>query len=41
MRKQMLDMGYDDLLRVDGILVDYNAALHLAWEYLDDDNTSS
>lgn len=36
MRKQMLDMGYNDLLGLDGIQVDYNAALHLAWEYLDD-----
>lgn len=34
-RKQMIDMGYDDLLGLDGIQVDYNAALHLAWEYLD------
>lgn len=39
--KQMIDMGYDDLLGADGIQVDYNAALHLAWEYLDEDNTSS
>jgi len=39
MRKQMLDMGYGDLLGLDGIQVDYNAALHLAWEYLDDDNS--
>ncbi len=38
MRKQMLDMGYGDLLGLDGIQVDYNAALHLAWEYLDDHN---
>ncbi len=37
--KQMRDMGYEDLLGLDGIQVDYNAALHLAWEYLDDDNT--
>jgi len=37
-RKQMLDMGYGDLLGLDGIQVDYNAALHLAWEYLDDHN---
>lgn len=35
-RKQMLDMGYEDLLGVDGIQVDYNAALHLAWDYLGD-----
>ena len=40
-RQQMLDMGYKDLLGLDGIQVDYNAALHLAWEYLDDHNTKS
>lgn len=34
-RKQMLAMGYDDLLGADGIQTDYNVALHLAWEYLD------
>lgn len=37
-RKQMIDMGYDDLLGLDGIQVDYNAALHLAWEYLEDES---
>ncbi|MFT5697155.1 MAG: SulP family sulfate permease [Desulforhopalus sp.] len=36
--QQMLDMGYGDLLGMDGIQVDYNAALHLAWDYLDDPN---
>lgn len=40
-RKQMLDMGYDDLLGLDGIQVDYNVALHLAWDYLDDHKTKA
>lgn len=35
-RQQMVDMGYGDLLGPDGIHTDYNDALHLAWEYLDD-----
>lgn len=35
-RQQMEDMGYGDLLGPDGIHTDYNDALHLAWEYLDD-----
>ncbi|PHR27576.1 MAG: sulfate permease [Desulfotalea sp.] len=35
-RERMLKMGYHDLLGVDGIQVDYNAALHLAWDYLDE-----
>ncbi len=34
-RQQMMDMGYGDLLGVDGIHTDYNSALQLAWEYLD------
>jgi SulP family sulfate permease len=34
-RQQMMAMGYGDLLGADGIQTDYNAALHLAWEYLD------
>ena len=33
-RRQMLEMGYGDLLGPDGIQTDYNDALHLAWEYL-------
>lgn len=36
MRKQLLAMGYGDHLGADGIQTDYNDALHLAWEYLDD-----
>ena len=35
-RRQMFDMGYGDLLGVDGIHTDYNDALHLAWEYIED-----
>ncbi len=35
-RKQMMDMGYGNLLGPDGIQTDYNDALHLAWEYLED-----
>jgi len=27
-------MGYGDHLGADGIQIDYNVALHLAWEYL-------
>ncbi|MEE4240860.1 MAG: SulP family inorganic anion transporter [Desulfopila sp.] len=34
-RRQMLEMGYGDLLSTDGIQTDYNVALHLAWEYLE------
>lgn len=34
-RQQMETMGYGDLLGADGIQTDYNDALHLAWEYLD------
>ncbi len=34
-RQQMMAMGYGDLLGSDGIHTDFNAALHLAWEYLD------
>ena len=34
-RRQMMDMGYGDLLGTDGIHTDYNAALHLAWDYLE------
>ena len=33
-RKQMVDMGYGEILTPDGIQTDYNVALHLAWEYL-------
>jgi SulP family sulfate permease len=33
-RTQMMAMGYGDHLGADGIQVDYNVALHLAWEYL-------
>ena len=36
MRKQMIAMGYDSVLGIDGIQTDYNDALQLAWEYLDD-----
>lgn len=35
-RQQMMSMGYGDLLGSDGIQTDYNVALHLAWEYLED-----
>ena len=35
-RRQMLEMGYEDLLGPIGIQTDYNDALHLAWEYLAD-----
>lgn len=35
-RQQMIDMGYGDLLRADGIHTDYNDALLLAWEYLEE-----
>ncbi|MBE0584726.1 MAG: hypothetical protein IH612_13330, partial [Desulfofustis sp.] len=35
-RQQMVEMGYGDLLGPDGIQTDYNDALHLAWEYLED-----
>jgi len=35
-REQMMAMGYGDLLGPDGIHTDYNDALHLAWEYLED-----
>ena len=34
MRKQMLGMGYGEILGSDGIQDDYNVALQLAWEYL-------
>ena len=33
-RKQMVDMGYGEILTPDGIQTDYNVALHLAWDYL-------
>lgn len=36
-RQQMFDMGYGDLLGPDGIHTDYNDALHLAWEYLEEE----
>ncbi|MGI6639435.1 MAG: SulP family inorganic anion transporter [Desulfobulbus sp.] len=36
MRKQMIAMGYGSLLGADGIQTDYNDALQLAWEYLED-----
>ena len=35
-RQQMIDMGYGDLLGADGIHTDYNDALLLAWEYLEE-----
>lgn len=35
-KKQMMSMGYGDLLGSDGIQTDYNVALHLAWEYLEE-----
>lgn len=35
-RRQMMEMGYGDLLGPDGIHTDFNDALHLAWEYLED-----
>ncbi|TKB12099.1 SulP family inorganic anion transporter [Desulforhopalus sp. IMCC35007] len=35
-KTQMLNMGYENLLGSDGIQVDYNVALHLAWDYLED-----
>lgn len=35
-REKMMEMGYGDILEPDGIQTDYNDALHLAWEYLDD-----
>lgn len=34
-RRQMLAMGYADLLGADGLQTDYNVALHLAWDYLE------
>jgi sulfate permease, SulP family len=34
-RRQMLAMGYADLLGADGLQTDYNVALHLAWDYID------
>jgi len=36
-RQQMVDMGYGDILTPDGIQIDYNVALQLAWEYLEED----
>ncbi len=36
MRRQMIAMGYGDILGVDGIQTDYDDAIHLAWEYLED-----
>ncbi len=38
-RQQMFSMGYGNLLGPDGIQTDYNAALHLAWEYLEANGT--
>ncbi len=38
-RQQMIKMGYGDLLGSDGIHTDYNDALLLAWEYLEDSKT--
>lgn len=35
-RQQMIDMGYGDLLGADGIHTEYNDALLLAWEYLEE-----
>ncbi len=37
-RRQMLEMGYGDLLSADGIQTDYNVALQLAWDYLGNNN---
>lgn len=34
-RRQMIAMGYGDLLGADGIQSDYHDAVHLAWEYLE------
>ncbi len=36
MRSRMMEMGYGNLLGQDGIHTDYNSALHLAWEYLEE-----
>jgi hypothetical protein len=35
-RQQMMTMGYGDVLGPDGIQTDYNVALQLAWESLED-----
>ena len=35
MRKQMLALGYGEILGQDGIQTEYNDALQLAWEYLE------
>ena len=35
-RQQNIDMGYGDLLGADGFHTDYNDALLLAWEYLEE-----
>jgi len=40
-RRQMMEMGYGDLLGVDGIHTDYNSALHLAWDYLEEEPAPS
>lgn len=40
-RRQMVAMGYSDHLAPDGIQTDYNVALHLAWEYLEDEGSPS
>ena len=32
----MIAMGYGSMLGADGIQTDYNDALQLAWEYLED-----
>ncbi|HSL41640.1 MAG TPA: SulP family inorganic anion transporter, partial [Desulforhopalus sp.] len=36
-RRQMVAMGYSDHLAPDGIQTDYNVALQLAWEYLEEE----
>lgn len=38
-RRQMVAMGYSDHLAPDGIQTDYNVALQLAWEYLEEEES--
>jgi SulP family sulfate permease len=35
LRRQLMDLGYGDLLGADGIQVDYTVAVHLAWEWVE------
>ncbi|MFZ7125534.1 MAG: SulP family inorganic anion transporter [Desulfobacterales bacterium] len=35
LKRQLMDMGYGDLLGAGGIQVDYDVAVHLAWDYVD------